>query len=656
MSNAIGDQITIVTACRNREDNLRRVIQSWLDLSPSRVIICDWGSVTPLTHERLGVQGRESIVDIFRCEADQWILSWAFNEALVRVESAYTLKLDCDHHISNKFLDWNMPRFGHFSRGHWRNAEKGQEYINGAFISCTDLLRRVGYYDERITTYGWDDSDLYLRLYDASLGSSTLEKYSLKHLDQCETTRTKEQDVSREGTLASLLGIEKTAFLIDRNRILCGMLWPWNSDMFKKREEIRQRFFARYPEEAALIDYATFKAFELHYHSNGLLHKTGIPASEAYAEALYALDRDPGDVPSSLSIAKLLRRYSNAIRNDDDDEKALVRMAFLANCREAHLKSRLTALNKLDELYLPFSAENSAKNVTQVSGDSASPQVLVRKSKLFVDAQHGLGNRLRAIGSAAAIAEASGRELVIIWQPDAHCNCRFSDLFTYKGIVLDASSLDDDPDLKVYNYMTIEGGKKNELIVDNCASDIYVRSAYVLNSPHSDWKRENHFIRSLRPVEAVQVLVNSVRHPNDVSVHVRMEGGRKDEYLPYESSSNWTDEDHDLIDYWRSKSHFSHFIRRIDALVTEGSAEHIFIAADRPETYREFRRAYGDRLAWLERSCYDRSAEQLQYALADALLLSRAPLLLGSTWSSFSELAMRLASRNLSVEMSGKDF
>jgi len=37
-------------------------------------------------------------------------------------------------------------------------------------------------------------------------------------------------------------------------------------------------------------------------------------------------------------------------------------------------------------------------------------------------------------------------------------------------------------------------------------------------------------------------------------------------------------------------------------------------------------------------------------------LLSRSPLLLGSTWSSFSELAMRLAPQAIAIEMSGKEF
>jgi hypothetical protein len=657
MNKKASKQITIVTACRNREANLRQAIQSWLSLSPCQIIICDWGSATPLTHDRLGIEECKHIVDILRCEADRWILAWAFNEALMQVKSEYVLKLDCDHVVSENFVELNQPCFGHFSRGHWRHAEEGQQYINGAFLSCTDLLRRVGYYDERITTYGWDDSDLYTRLYDAGLGSSVFAKGSLRHLDQCETTRTKEQEVSKEGALASHLGIEKTTFLINRNRILCGMLWPWNSNMLKSRDQIRARFVAPEPDEEALIEHATLKAFEMHYQWKGLFGKTGIPAGEAYLEALYAFDQRPCNAPSSLSIAKLLRRYSDAIRNSNEDDKALARIALLANSREARLKSRLEALNNIDELHAASRPENSKNKIKfETKRNHFSPEILVKTPKLYIDAQHGLGNRLRAIGSAAAIAEATDRELVIVWQPDDHCDCRFADLFDYEGAVLDTSCLNDAADCDIYNYMTIEGGVKNAPIRSNGTMDIYARSAFVLNSPHSDGTRENLFIQTLHPVEAVLAMVNSVRHPNDVSVHVRMEGGRKDEHLPYESKTNWTKQDHDLIDHWRSKSHFSHFMKRIDALVAEGAAEHIFIAADQPETYNEFCRNYGDRLAFLQRSIYDRSTVQMQYALADAILLSRAPLLLGSTWSSFSELAHQLSQGCSKLETSGKDF
>ena len=69
-----------------------------------------------------------------------------------------------------------------------------------------------------------------------------------------------------------------------------------------------------------------------------------------------------------------------------------------------------------------------------------------------------------------------------------------------------------------------------------------------------------------------------------------------------------------------------------------------------------FQQNFGARLTFLKRSTFDRSKDQLQYALADAILLSQCNRLIGSTWSSFSELAQRLSKGYSSIDMSGVDF
>jgi hypothetical protein len=88
---------------------------------------------------------------------------------------------------------------------------------------------------------------------------------------------------------------------------------------------------------------------------------------------------------------------------------------------------------------------------------------------------------LRAIGSAAAIAESEGYELVIVWEPDEYCNCYFHDLFDYSGPVIDCSLYNLNKDnIKVFNYMHIEDGKTNELIDCSLLKDVYVKSALTL--------------------------------------------------------------------------------------------------------------------------------------------------------------------------------
>ena len=658
MTLTVSNALTIATACRNREENLRRALESWLNLYPAQIIICDWGSTSPITYERLGVEKHRDKILIFRHEANSWILTWAFNEALCKVKTKFVLKLDCDHVVSHDFLEKNTITPGHFSRGHWRNAEKGQEYINGAFLSCSTLLKNVGYYDERLTTYGWDDSDLYERLYDACSSSSIFAKGTLTHLKQCESTRTKEQDVSKESVLASALGIEKTQFLINRNRVLAGMLWSWNSHMYENRELIRARFSNAEPEEAALIEYATQKAFEIHYQWQDLFKKTSVPAGEAYLQALYTYQQKPSYSPSSLSIASLLRRYADAVHANDELEESLVRMAFLANAHQTRLSSRLEAIEKILNMKTTMKSMTGSESQCVVS-DKSNYTLIGNRSKLFIDAQHGLGNRLRAIGSAAAIAESEGYELVIVWEPDEHCNCYFHDLFEYDGLVLDSSASKkiNDANMVFYNYMEVEGGTKNAPIKFVNNKSIYIRSAFTLVHDSSNWSAENKFIQTLKPVERVRELVHSVLHPNDVSVHIRM-GEKSAAGIPsYEKSDdNWSLSDQALIDNWRSKSNFKMFFDFLDSLVFQNPSLSIFIACDNEQAYAEMLKKYGSRIRYLQRSCFDRSTSQIQYALSDAILLSKSPLLLGSNWSSFTELARRFATKNLQTMLAGVDF
>lgn len=284
------------------------------------------------------------------------------------------------------------------------------------------------------------------------------------------------------------------------------------------------------------------------------------------------------------------------------------------------------------------------------------------RPRLFIEVQHGLCNRLRAMASGAAIAEATGRELVVIWRPDHHCQCDISDLLDYPGAVIS----DDTADLcrrfsaRVHNYMEIESGAVFEEPVlaqtPDPGGDVYVKSAYSLVSPHADFEAEQRFLRSLVASAAVQDLVNTVRHPNDVALHIRMATGPAFDHLSYESPENWPEDRHAEMLHWRAKSQPAVFEARLDALIAAGEVETVFLAADLPQTYDRFQARYGDRLAYLPRQLYDRSARQLQYALADLLLLTQAKRLLASNWSSFSDVAQRLAYPGRPAEQSGKDF
>ena len=287
-----------------------------------------------------------------------------------------------------------------------------------------------------------------------------------------------------------------------------------------------------------------------------------------------------------------------------------------------------------------------------------------RQPCLFIDAQHGLCNRLRAMSSGWSVAKATGRQLVVVWVPDHHCQARISDLLDYDGPVIEdaaQASLFRAGAGRVYNYMEIEEGSVfQEPILPDAAhyagQDVYVRSAYSLTSPHIDMDEEQRFLRGLHPTAQVLDLVRSVAHPNQVAAHIRMATGEAFDHMSFEAPANWPAHRHAELTEWRAKSNVWKFVARLDALVAQGRADSIFVATDLAQTYEILKDRYGGRLRYLERDTFDRSAAQLVYALADLLLLTSAQRFLASSWSSFSDVAQRLALPGRLVERSGYDF
>lgn len=292
----------------------------------------------------------------------------------------------------------------------------------------------------------------------------------------------------------------------------------------------------------------------------------------------------------------------------------------------------------------------------------AAPSRAGRRSTLFIDVQHGLCNRLRALVSAAAIAERTNRHLVVIWRPDAHCEASIDALLNYAGPVIADESAEAirEAAAKVYNYMEVEPGARFEepiLSEDRPPQgDIYIRSAYSLTGPHVDFELEQRMLRSLRPSDAVLDLVRGIPPVADVAVHIRMGTGPAFDHLSFEAPDNWPEARHREITEWREKSHVARFVARLDTLLETRPKATIFAAADLSSTYDILGERYGDRLRHLPRDLYDRSPRQLQYALADLMLLASARHFLASTWSSFSDVAQRLAQPGRPAEQSGVDF
>jgi hypothetical protein len=146
---------------------------------------------------------------------------------------------------------------------------------------------------------------------------------------------------------------------------------------------------------------------------------------------------------------------------------------------------------------------------------------------LIIHAQNGLGNRLRALGSAMAVAKATGRKLKLIWQNDIHMHAQFPDLFNVDQDQFTVSSQFDPrelDELKVvqYDYM---GRDMYRLIDETTPSHIYVRSPFQLNHSSVTISSVMHALNTLVPVPEVTELAQSVSSrwgmDHTVGMHIR---------------------------------------------------------------------------------------------------------------------------------------
>ena len=145
---------------------------------------------------------------------------------------------------------------------------------------------------------------------------------------------------------------------------------------------------------------------------------------------------------------------------------------------------------------------------------------------IIVDVKNGLGNRLRALASAMALAGALRRPVLLVWVPDLHCNCGIGKLFAqpYPFALLEeelpregVAALED---VQVYNYMRPEpGAVKDERVRVNESRHLYFRSAFLMNHPTASWRQAQRQLQRLAPSERVRALLSTDK--SMVGLHVR---------------------------------------------------------------------------------------------------------------------------------------
>ena len=319
--------LSIITACMNREGNLLKALPTWLNLNAKEIVIVDWSSTTPVVEalEQHGI--KDNRIRIVRVEdEDRWILTHAYNVGLKQATGEIILKLDNDHTVSTDFLERNQLQGLDCRLGSWRLANSPEQaYVNGAFLIKGSTLRNVGFFNELITTYGWDDSYLHESLFADGAKIGHIDPESIYHLEQEHASRTKNQKVSQELTLAISVDKDITEFMNRRNMYLSSLLprqsqniWQSSYEDIKINNNIKvvRRIADSRPDThlpASYIQLANRLAYrDFHCWSNGM---NVITTSLEEIEKIYISIIDPKSVIEQSTATQNLSAQHTADSN-----------------------------------------------------------------------------------------------------------------------------------------------------------------------------------------------------------------------------------------------------------------------------------------------------------------------------------------------------
>lgn len=271
---------------------------------------------------------------------------------------------------------------------------------------------------------------------------------------------------------------------------------------------------------------------------------------------------------------------------------------------------------------------------------------MAQNSKITLVPQGGLGNRMRTIVSGIMLAEAVDAELEIVWFRDWGLGCRYDALLQPIDLpfvrVREATALD----LLLRDHPR----RRNlwiPLLAERLCYDVCIRNAE-FHTPASEYiarcrgKRvwlsscgsfmsktpDKERFRLFRPQQNVQQLINQTArlfgNHRVVGVHLR----RTDSVKSIEESPTTL------------------FIERMKA---EPADTLFFVATDSEEDKHLLRESFGKRVVTSGHQADRASLEGMRDAAADMFLLAGTEHILGSFYSSFSEIASYIGGNTLEI-------
>ena len=256
--------------------------------------------------------------------------------------------------------------------------------------------------------------------------------------------------------------------------------------------------------------------------------------------------------------------------------------------------------------------------------------------KIVVKVRGGLGNRMRVIASCLALHKRLRETIDVLWINDGELNCPFERLF----LPLEGVNIINIPYIQKWNkikrrrvfaklssdYQDFDIQFSDTEIVElkRMKTDIVklikdAESVFIETCHH--FYGDESFLAYLLPCKSISNMVKKRKSELGLTSYIGIHIRRTDNKISKEQSTT------------------QGFIQYIEYCENQSIDNQYYLSTDDKEEAVQLKKVFGDKINYVSSSVRRNKPASIEAALVDMLMLSKSRKVIGSYWSSFSEVA-----------------
>jgi hypothetical protein len=321
-ANMLGEEIkegiSVFICIMNRTYNIVNNIHSWLRQSIDELIILDWSSNEEIYDILQEYQDNNTSVTIryIRVEGETtYIRTFAQNLAIKLCRYNKICKLDSDVLLCNNFFESHLLKKGIFYVGEWQCARNDNEkYLHGNIYLYREDVMYVAGYNEVIRNYGWEDSDLTIRLLLSGLRKRCFNMNMLYHTPHTNGLR-----------LINMNEKINPNVLIEFNKMFISSLPLWNKQYSAQQYDVI---------ESSNTKVVVRRNIEKDVNIINIYNETMLRSLDIYVRKVFTWYMDNDNMEHKTAFKNNDTNYMKQYINNMMDETEIFDFIILSNCKK----------------------------------------------------------------------------------------------------------------------------------------------------------------------------------------------------------------------------------------------------------------------------------------------------------------------------------